>query len=66
MARTVRTFNALTGHTLDEHDGWIFMALLKFARAYGGAFHADDYIDAASYAALAGECAALSATDIVQ
>lgn len=58
MLRTVRTFNALTGHSLDEHDGWVFMAILKFARAYGGAFHADDYIDAASYAALAGECAA--------
>lgn len=63
MYRTVQTFNALTGHTLDEHDGWIFMAILKFSRAYGGRFHDDDYIDAASYAALAGECASLSSLD---
>lgn len=55
MARTVATFNSLTQHSLTEHDGWIFMVILKLARAYGGKYHVDDYIDAASYAALAAE-----------
>lgn len=55
MARTVATFNSLTQHSLTEHDGWIFMVVLKLARAYGGKYHVDDYIDAASYAALAAE-----------
>lgn len=55
MARAVSTFNSLTNHSLTEHDGWIFMIVLKLARAYGGKYHEDDYIDAASYAALASE-----------
>jgi len=55
MSRTVAAFNGLTGHTLSEVQGWQFMVLLKLARANGGAFHLDDYIDGAAYAALAGE-----------
>jgi hypothetical protein len=55
MLRAVTTFNSLTHHSLTEHDGWIFMVLLKLARAYAGSFCEDDYIDAASYAALAAE-----------
>src|SRR5690606_4743070 len=33
MRRTVDAFNALTGHALSERDGWLFMAVLKMARA---------------------------------
>lgn len=59
MERTVNTFNALTGHTLSERDGWVFMTVLKLARAQSsvinGTLRHDDYIDAAAYTALALE-----------
>ena len=55
MATAVATFNALTGHTLTERDGWIFMTVLKLARAQAGRHVLDDYIDGAAYVALAGE-----------
>jgi hypothetical protein len=42
---------------MTDREGWIFMALLKLSRAQGGAHHIDDYLDAAAYIALAGECA---------
>lgn len=58
MARAVSAFNALHDKSLTETDGWHFMAILKLARATGGAFHVDDYIDMAAYAGLAGESAA--------
>lgn len=61
MGRCVRAFNAITGHSLTEVDGWNFMELLKLARATAGRFHADDHIDRAAYAALAGEAAAREA-----
>jgi hypothetical protein len=55
MWRTVETFNRLTDHRLTERDGWVFMAVLKLARAQEGAFLRDDYVDGAAYIALAGE-----------
>lgn len=55
MKRTVETFYALTGHMLSEHEGWVFMAVLKLARAQGGRHVLDDYVDGAAYIALAGE-----------
>lgn len=58
MARTVAAFNALTGQSLSEADGWTFMIVLKAARAQAGRPHRDDYVDLAGYAALAGECIA--------
>lgn len=58
MARAVSTFNALTGLGMSETDGWVFMCVLKLARARQGAFHADDWTDLAGYAGLAGESAA--------
>ena len=58
MARTVKAFNALTGHDVSERDGWIFMAVLKAARATAGSFNADNFADGAGYFGLAGECAA--------
>jgi len=57
MARTVAAFNALTGTSLSETQGWLFMTCLKQARATAGAFNVDDYVDLAAYAALAGEAA---------
>ncbi len=58
MARTVAAFNALTGHTLSERDGWLFMATLKMARACTTARGLDDdYEDLCAYGALAGEAA---------
>lgn len=57
MARCVAAFNAITGHTLTEVEGWHFMELLKLARATAGGHHLDDHTDRAAYAALAGEAA---------
>ena len=56
MARTVRSFNAQFGTNMTEYQGWMFMVHLKLARAEGGNFREDDYLDAAAYIALAGEC----------
>jgi hypothetical protein len=33
------------------------MVLLKAARSLNGGYHEDNYVDAAAYAAIAGECA---------
>lgn len=56
MARTVEAFNTLLGHALSERDGWLFMAILKIARAGSTPTGTeDDYIDMAAYAGLAGE-----------
>ena len=60
MAATVKAFNALTGHTLTEENGWEFMILLKLVRGRQGDFRMDDYTDAAAYSALLGECASNS------
>lgn len=55
MLRAVTAYNALTGATLSELDGWTFMCILKLARATAGKPHLDDFTDLAGYAALAGE-----------
>lgn len=60
MAATVKAFNALTGKTLTEAEGWEFMILLKLVRGRQGSFRADDYTDAAAYAGLLGECESTS------
>ncbi len=57
MKAAVTAFNALTGHKLTEVDGWLMMVCLKAARAEGGKFRLDDYIDGAAYFALYGEAA---------
>ncbi|QDP66962.1 MAG: hypothetical protein Unbinned3138contig1000_4 [Prokaryotic dsDNA virus sp.] len=57
MGKTVAAFNAITGHSLTEQQGWQFMEILKIVRSNQGAFRADSFTDAAAYAALAGECA---------
>lgn len=60
MAATIKAFNALTGHTLTEENGWEFMILLKLVRGRQGNFRMDDYTDAAAYSALLGECASIN------
>lgn len=57
MSSTVKAFNALTGRNLSEKEGWEFMILLKLVRGRQGSFRSDDYVDAAAYSALLGECA---------
>ncbi len=58
MARCVNAFNALTGNNLSERDGWVFMVVLKMARATSTPTGLpDDYVDAAAYCGLAGEAA---------
>lgn len=57
MARAVDAYTALRGQIMEsELDGWIFMCVLKLARATAGNPHLDDFSDLAGYAALAGEC----------
>jgi len=56
MRRAVSAFNALSGQTLTETQGWLFVAVLKLSRALAGAFQRDDLLDAAAYIALALEC----------
>lgn len=54
MGRAVQAFNALTGASLTERQGWLFMVVLKAARGANCA-NVDDWLDMAAYAALAGE-----------
>lgn len=57
MERAVDAYITLNGPTLQtELDGWLFMAVLKLARATAGKPHVDDWTDLAGYAALAAEC----------
>lgn len=56
IGRTVEAFNAITGKTLSESEGWLFMELLKAVRDFstpGG--HADSQEDRIAYAALGAE-----------
>ena len=68
MMRCVDMFNAWRGDAggglgmLSEVEGWIFMACLKLARAKGGSYRRDDFIDATAYLSLAGEAAEREAT----
>lgn len=58
MVRATSIFNACTGQTLSESDGWLFMICLKISRQRAGRFKLDDYHDLIGYAALQTECAA--------
>lgn len=59
MSRVVEAFNVLTGNAISERDGWLFMVVLKLARATNTETGlADDYEDGAAYFALAGEVGA--------
>jgi hypothetical protein len=57
MAATVAAFNAVTGITLTEEQGWLLMILLKAVRSQQGEYKADNYEDGAAYFGLCGEAA---------
>jgi hypothetical protein len=57
MPRIVHLFHAMTGISLTEREGLLFMVALKLVREGLGAPDADDYIDLANYVALVGEAA---------
>lgn len=57
MGATVDAFLSVTGVSMTEEQGWLFMALLKAVRSQQGAYRADSYEDGAAYFALAGEAA---------
>ena len=63
MATAVEAFNAMYGKDLTETEGWMFMVFLKASRAKQGDFRDDDYIDGASYFALAGEAHCTESTN---
>ncbi len=57
MQRAVEAYTSLRGKVLEsELDGWIFMMVLKLARATAGKIHEDDILDICGYSALAAEC----------
>lgn len=56
MAQTVAAFNAITGGTLRESDGWLLLALLKMVRDnQRQAPHSDSCLDLVAYAGLYAE-----------
>lgn len=56
MANAVAAFNAITGHTLSEGEGWLFMCMIKDARQWQRpGFHRDSAEDAVAYSALKAE-----------
>lgn len=60
MGRTVTAFNAITGHSLKESDGWLILQILKDVRQNQNrdSYHADSAEDCISYAALKAEALA--------
>jgi hypothetical protein len=59
MAATVSAFNCITGYTLEESDGWMFMALLKLVRQAQNPekYHHDSALDLVAYSSLYAEAA---------
>jgi hypothetical protein len=56
MGRTVRAFNAITGHALSESEGWLLLQVLKDVRLFTrSTYHADSAEDCIAYAALKAE-----------
>lgn len=56
MGRAVQAFNAITGHTLTESEGWLLLQVLKDVRLFTReAYHADSAEDCIAYAALKAE-----------
>lgn len=56
MQRTVTAFNAITGHSLSEADGWLLMQVLKDVRDRQRTDpHKDSLEDCIAYAALKAE-----------
>lgn len=59
MAATVSAFNCITGYTLEESDGWMFLGLLKLVRQSQNPeqYHHDSALDFVAYASLYAEAA---------
>jgi hypothetical protein len=56
MGKAVAAFNAITGHTLAESEGWLLLQVLKDVRLFTrSAYHADSAEDCIAYAALKAE-----------
>ena len=56
MGRTVQAFNAITGHSLSESEGWLLLQVLKDVRLFTRSdYHADSAEDCIAYAALKAE-----------
>ena len=56
MGKTVTAFNAITGHTLSESEGWLLLQVLKDVRSFTrSAVHWDSLEDCIAYAALKAE-----------
>lgn len=56
MGKAVAAFNAISGHTLSESEGWLFMTLLKAVRGFTREqYHADSFEDLIAYGALMAE-----------
>lgn len=64
MGKTVAAFESITGKTLTEAEGWLFMQVLKDVRQWQNPsrFHEDSAVDCVSYSALKAE--ALSAATV--
>jgi len=59
MGKTVVAFNAITGQTLTEAEGWLLLQLLKDARQWSRTeYHADSAEDGVSFSALKAEALA--------
>ena len=56
MGRAVQAFNAITGHSLTEAEGWLLLQVLKDVRLFTRSeYHADSAEDCIAYAALKAE-----------
>lgn len=56
MGKAVTAFNAITGHTLSESEGWLLLQVLKDVRSFTrSAVHWDSLEDCIAYAALKAE-----------
>lgn len=56
MGEIVELFRLVSGVTLTERQGWLFMMALKLIRAKRSINLYDSYADLISYASLLGEC----------
>jgi hypothetical protein len=57
MDKAVQIFKLISGVSLPEYHGWLFMVALKLARNANARLNEDDLVDCAAYCALALECA---------
>lgn len=56
MGKAVTAFNAITGHTITESEGWLLLQVLKDVRLFTrSAYHQDSAEDCIAYAALKAE-----------